>query len=208
MAEWKEIARDLSGFVAKFLTDKTGDTWMVDQGTELDWSVWLVRKDADGNETGRLFVRKSQKDGDRVVFSGTYPSNTVYPGPAHVEITCDRFKDADKIAGDIVRRMLPKYDPEMVRVAEGNALDVAQFNARKAAYAELGNVVPLKLAGHGHTVRDTRWVADYRKTRAEGHDLRAEITCDVWGKRYDVDLEELTIEQVRAILTLLNEGEE
>jgi len=207
MAEWKEIARDLSGFVATFLSEKTGDTWSVDQGKEHDWSVWLVRTDAEGKESGRVFVRPDDKDKERIMFSATYPANTVYPRPRRVQITCDRFKDVDKIAGDILRRLLPDAEAEWTRVAEGNALDVEQLKAREAAYESLSAVVPLDRGREEPKVSDTQWVADWRGPKGPAdHHVTAEVKANVWGSVFDVKLANLTIDQVHQILWVLKGG--
>lgn len=195
-----DIMRQFGGFLVTELAKLDGFNWVVEDAGPSD-AAWTVNLTREGGV--KIFVRP---DGNRVRFIGSYPDHTVYPSPEGVEITVSRDKDPGKIAGDISRRFLPKYLAELQRVAEGNALDAEQLKAREAAFASLSDMVSLDRGRKEPKLSDTRWVADYRRRRAEGPDLRAEITCDVWGSRYQVDIAELTIDEVSQILWVLKGG--
>lgn len=203
MAEVKEIARQLGGFVATALTEVTGDTWSVEDPGEQHWSVYLVRKGDDGAVSGRVFIRL---DGDRVEFTSTYPAHTVWPKPEHVKITAARDKDPKVIARDIARRLLPKYLEEWQRVAEGNERDVRAFAARVAALADLRQVMALDTGREEDTAMNGRWSARLRAINAGNDGAWGDLESNHDGTAFALNVHSLSMEQTREILAIIAKG--
>lgn len=198
MAEVKEIARQLTGFVATALSEVTGDTWSVEDPGEQHWSVYLVRKGDDGAVSARVFVRL---DGDRVQFTSTYPAHTVWPKPEHVKITAARDKDPKVIARDIARRLLPKYLEEWQRVAEGNEKDQRAFVARGAVLEDLRQVLPLDLL-HKDDVSENRWSSRFR----HGDGVYGDLESNHGGTGFMLTAHGLSVDQTREILAIIAKG--
>lgn len=106
-----EITRQVAGTV----TTELGAGWKVDTaGAE---GANMIH--ADGPDGARIGFMLDWRDADRLEIHGTYPDGwTKLYGVQSHKITVKRDRDPRAIAGEITRRLLPAFLPELADVTE------------------------------------------------------------------------------------------
>ncbi len=171
---------------------------------------WAIRSDKgnatcvvlQGADEAELWVRSGYDVGSgRIEVRGAYPAGTyqnVY-NYAHFETTASADRDPAAIARQVEKRVLAGYLPELERVVQSLATGRAR---QESAEHEARSLV--QYAGRGR-VREPNGTAF---TGAEGWAGSVAFrTFD--GERFSIDrLYDLTAEQVRAIVDMVNANDE
>lgn len=200
--EERESLRQLAGFVATFMSTAHGDPWHVDgsQHRVASNGVYLIQP-----RTGaEVSVQYTEKSNGRVEFKAKYPDGTrkrVFPEPIQFSCTVDRYKDVDRIANDVLRKVVgPEYFAELKRCRE--SLDADQNNIRvrreigdklAAVYYPEKATVNAGNPGEKGTV-DWSWNFHPRPAVVINHD----------GTKVSLRVEELTADEVAELLHVLS----
>lgn len=182
--------------VAEAIAPHLGDGWTaagVPDGTGglMSHSAHLTHPDGR-----RLFLRTGQYDiRGKVAVSAVWPGDTkeLRNGPPNLDCKMSDHRDGRAMAGEIARRVLPGYGPELERVRAELAARSARIAAQEAVVARVASAVP------GTSVHERTVSLPFRS----GQGVWGSVTVSSGGATATVELRQVPCDLAMEIMRLV-----
>lgn len=205
MAENKEIARQLAGFVAEFMTVQSAQEWKVDPSRNPDAQGAYITE----QETGAtIYVYLDWRNTDRVVIDSSYPEGSkreIYPEPQAFRTTAARDRDPYTIAAQVLKKVaVPEFFAEHKRCTEKLADREVAFAARDELARRLVNAFTANWVrsntGDDSPEGSRRELSWWRHGEKPIH---VDAKIDYRGEKVDVTVEDLSPDEAARVMELL-----